>query len=349
VISDDSQLQGAVVIADHQQAGIRALVSDRDGQRLGFNRARDALRPIGSLLKPIIYAEALESSGGYDLASLLDDSPVNISVSNQPAWQPQNYDGEYRGMMMLYDALVQSRNIPAVRLGLDIGLPTLTAKLQQAGVSSPIAAVPALTLGAVEVSPLMITEVYAMLAQLGQHRPLASVAAVTNHQGIPLYRRNLNAPTQVFSHEASYLVQYGLQGVISMGTGRQLGERFAAQQLAGKSGTTNDYRDSWFIAYDAQQVVTVWLGRDDNQPIGLTGSSGALPVVREVFAGLTVQALSETMPSGLTMAAFHRQTGSRTLLDCAEALRFPARPQRLPENLACDGNIEQKSWWQRWF
>lgn len=349
IISEDTQLQGAVVVADHQQAGIRALVGDRDSQRVGFNRARDALRPIGSLLKPLIYASALEPNGGYDLASLLDDSPVSISNPKQPVWQPQNYDGEFRGMLMLYDALVQSRNIPAVRLGLDIGLPTLVTKLQQSGVTSPIAAVPALTLGAVEVSPLMMTEVYAMLAQLGQHRNLATVAAVTNHQGVPLYRRSLSAPTQVFSTEASYLVNYGLQGVINSGTGRKLGERFGVGGLAGKSGTTNDYRDSWFVAYDAVHVVTVWLGRDDNKPIGLTGSSGALPVVSEVFAGLSQQPFTALAPAGLTSAAFHRQSGTRVPLNCEQAIRFPARPQRLPENLGCDGQIEDKSWWQRWF
>lgn len=348
-VSKDPLLQAAVVIADHHQAGIRALVGDRDSQRLGFNRARDALRPIGSLLKPLIYASALESSGGYDLASLLDDSPVSINRPNQATWQPQNYDGEYRGMLMLYDALVQSRNIPAVRLGLDIGLATVVEKLQQAGVTSPIAEVPALTLGAVEVSPLMMTEVYAMLAQLGQHRPLRTVAAVTNHQGLVLHRRSLAVPRQVFSAEASYLVHYGLQGVAASGTGRSLGERFGAAGLAGKSGTTNDYRDSWFIAYDASHVVTVWLGRDDNQPIGLTGSSGALPVVNAIFAGLPVQPLHQTMPAGLTMAAFHRQTGARIPGSCEQAIRFPARPQRLPENLGCDGEIKEKSWWQRWF
>ncbi len=348
-ISKDTELQGAVVIADHQQAGIRALVGDRDAQRVGFNRARDALRPIGSLLKPLIYAAALEPAGGYELASLLDDSPIGINNPQQPVWQPQNYDGDYRGMMMLYDALVQSRNIPAVRLGLEIGLPTLVAKLQQAGVSTPIAVVPALTLGAVEVSPLMMTEVYAMLAQQGQHRRLATVAAITNHQGVPLYQRHLGAPTQVFSTAASYLVNYGLQGVISSGTGRPLGERFGAQLLAGKSGTTNDYRDSWFVAYDGAHVVTVWLGRDDNKPTGLTGSSGALPVVSEVFAGFVLQAPISMMPAALTSAAFARDTGARVPVHCDQARRFPARPQRLPENLGCDGQLEEKSWWQRWF
>ncbi len=349
LISQDPQLQGAVVIVDHQQAGIRALVGDRDRQTVGFNRARDALRPIGSLLKPMIYASALEATGGYDLGSILDDTPVIIQRPNQPPWQPQNYDNEYRGMLMLYDALVQSRNIPAVRLGLDIGLPTLVDKLRRAGITSPIAAVPALTLGAVEVSPLMMAEVYSMLAQLGQHRPLATIAAVTNHQGVPLYRRAFSAPTQVFSTEASYLVRHGLEGVINTGTGRKLGERFGAGQLAGKSGTTNDYRDSWFVGFDAQHVVTVWLGRDDNKPIGLTGSSGALPVVSEVFAALTIQPFAGLMPSGLAMVAFQQQSGARVPLNCDHVVRFPARPQRLPENLGCDGKIEEKSWWQRWF
>ncbi|KFZ30357.1 peptidoglycan synthetase [Pseudidiomarina salinarum] len=348
-VSKDPLLQGAVVISDHQQAGITALVGDRQPHRAGFNRARDAIRPVGSLIKPFIYGIALESPATYNLATPIADDPVKLAGPDNQIWEPKNFDNTFKGSMLLYDALAQSRNVPAVRLGMDIGLPVLVERLQQAGVSTPIAAYPSLTLGAMAVSPLTVTELYSTLASQGQYRPLQAVKAVTNHQGLSLYERPQPAAHQVFARDAAYLVTTGLQGVVNEGTGKALGARFGKDVLAGKSGTTNDYRDSWFVVFDGQQVITSWLGRDDNQPIGLTGSSGALHVVSEILATTGIRPMQRVMPASLQLQAFHPVTGVAIPEDCSEARLLPAPPQQLTEDMSCSGEPREKSWWRRIF
>ncbi|MDX1706454.1 penicillin-binding protein 1B [Pseudidiomarina sp.] len=348
-ISKDPLLQGAVVISDYRQAGITALVGDRQPQRAGFNRARDAIRPVGSLIKPFIFGIALESPDTYELSSLIADEPVKLAGPNDQVWEPKNFDNTFKGSMLLYDALVQSRNVPAVRLGMDVGLKVLVERLQQAGVNTPIAAYPSLTLGAMAVSPLTVTELYSTLANNGQYRPLQAVRAITNHQGLSLYQRPPPAAEQVFASDAAYLVMTGLQGVINEGTGQALGERFGRGLLAGKSGTTNDYRDSWFVVFDDQQVVTSWLGRDDNQPIGLTGSSGALQVVSDILATTGIRPITRTMPASLQLQTFHPLTGVAIPEDCDEARLLPAAPQQLAEDINCSGAPREKPWWRRIF
>lgn len=348
-ISEDAALQGAVVVADHQRAGIKAVVGDRNPRQVGFNRAVAAMRPVGSLIKPLIYAEAFESGYDYELGSLVADEPLSYEQSGQPVWQPQNFDKQFKGPMLAYDALAQSRNVPAVRLGLHIGIERLAALLQKSGVDTPIPEVPAITLGAVPLSPLHVTEIYSMLAQQGVHRPLKSIRAVTNHQGLMLYQREAKNVVEVFSRSAAYLVNFGLRGVINEGTGSRLADRFGVNKLAGKSGTTNDYRDSWFVAYDNHHVFTVWLGRDDNQPVQLTGSSGALRVVQQVLQQSPIEPLQLDQPMGIEAAGFHPTKGVRIPVDCRNSRLLPARQKKLPENLGCSGELEDKSWWQRLF
>lgn len=348
-VSKDSELQGAVVVANHAQAGISALVGDRNPRKVGFNRAVAAMRPVGSLIKPLIYAEAFERSNNYALGSLVYDEPLQHQQQGQPVWLPQNFDKKYEGAMLAYDALAQSRNIPAVRLGLEIGTERIVELLQASGVDTPIPNVPAVTLGAVALSPLNIAEIYSMLAQQGVHYPLQSIRAVTNHQGLTIYTREKKTSRRIFSKSAGYLVNYGLRGVINEGTGSQLADVFGVNKLAGKSGTTNDYRDSWFVAYDNQHVVSVWLGRDDNQPVQLTGSSGALRVVQSVLAQIPLAPLELTAPDDIEAGAFHPVRGVRVPVDCNNARLLPARKEILPEDLGCSGNIEEKSWWQRLF
>ncbi|WP_417663582.1 penicillin-binding protein 1B [Pseudidiomarina donghaiensis] len=348
-ISQDAELQGAVVVANHQQAGVTAVVGDRNPRQVGFNRAVAAMRPVGSLIKPLIYAEAFEANNEYELGSLVVDEPLTLEQPGQVAWQPQNFDKKYKGPMLAYDALAQSRNVPAVRLGLHVGIDRLAAVLQQSGVDTPIPEVPAVTLGAVALSPVNIAEIYSMLAQQGTYRPLRSIRAVTNHQGLTLYQREFKTDVEVFSKSAAYLVNFGLRGVINEGTGSRLADRFGINKLAGKSGTTNDYRDSWFVAYDNQHVFTVWLGRDDNQPVQLTGSSGALRVVEQVLQRTPIAPLQLHQPVGIEAAGFHPNKGVRIPVDCRNSRLLPAREKQLPENLGCSGDIEEKSWWQRLF
>ncbi|RUO57813.1 penicillin-binding protein 1B [Pseudidiomarina insulisalsae] len=342
-------LQVAAVIADHQRASLVALVGDRNRQQVGFNRATGAMRQVGSLIKPVIYGLALAQPGSYHLGTIITDAPIELESVNGQRWQPENYDGEYVGSIMLYDALAQSRNIPAVRLGLEAGIENVVAKLRRAGVTSPIPAVPSLTLGSVELSPLQVSELYGVWAHYGRYRRYTTIAALTDHSGLRFYQHQPGAGVEVFDPLTAALVNYGLRGVVNEGTGKHLAQLFGRDALAGKSGTTNDYRDSWFVAYDHERLVTVWLGRDDNQPIGLTGASGALPVVANTFSQLGVVPLATTPPSPLQEQAFHPQTGVPIPMHCDEKRVFPAFPQQLPEDTNCEGMIEEKSWWQKLF
>ncbi|MFC0446491.1 penicillin-binding protein 1B [Pseudidiomarina halophila] len=348
-LSEAQELQAAVVIAEPEHASVVALVGDRKPQQVGFNRATMAMRQVGSLIKPTIYGLALEQGSGYHLGTILEDRPMELQEADGTIWSPNNYDGEFRGSLMLYDALAQSRNVPAVRLGMSVGIPAIVTRLTAAGIDTPIPAVPSLTLGSVELSPLQVTELYGVWAQQGRYRSFATIQALTDHRGIEFYQRRPPAGYEVFDEVTTALVNYGLRGVVNEGTGKALAQLFGVDALAGKSGTTNDYRDSWFVAYDQDKLVTVWLGRDDNQPIHLTGSSGALPVVAEIYSQLGVRALATQPPEPLQLSAFHPQTGVVIPLDCPEQRRFPAYPQNLPEQVNCEGELEERSWWEKLF
>lgn len=342
-------LEAAIVVADHQQAGISAIVGGRNSELAGFNRALYAQRQVGSLLKPVIYGLALAKPQQYSLATPLSDAPLTLTEANGKTWTPQNYSGEYGEPMALYDAFVSSRNLPAVHLGLALGLEAIAQALEHNGVTTPIPMYPSLTLGAVSMSPLGITRLYSSFAQQGNYRPLRAIQAITTHDGLRIYDRPLARGERWLPAEAGYLVQHGLQGVINEGTGRALAAAVGEHQLAGKSGTTNDFRDSWFVTFDQQHVATVWLGRDDNQPMGLTGSSGALPVLRDYYQQVGVQPLRTQAPATISMQAYQSDTGERVPLTCDNARRFPAVAQPLPENINCEGELEEKSWWQRVF
>ncbi|RUO47203.1 penicillin-binding protein 1B [Pseudidiomarina aquimaris] len=348
-LSESKELQVAAVIANHQQASLRALVGDRDHQQLGFNRATGAMRQVGSLMKPTLYGLALSQPGSYNLASILEDTPITLEEVDGRIWQPENYDGEFVGDIMLYDALAQSRNVPAVKLALEVGIEAVVSKLRQAGITTPIPNVPSLALGSVELSPLQMTELYGVWAHYGRYRPYTTIDSLTNHDGLRLYQHRPSAGREVFDPLTTALVNYGLRGVVNDGTGKRLGTLFGRDALAGKSGTTNDYRDSWFVAYDAQQLMTVWLGRDDNKPINLTGATGALPVVANTFSELGVQSLDVALPAPLQYQAFHPQTGVAIPADCRQQRTFPAFPVSVAEDMNCEGVLEEKSWWEKIF
>ena len=348
-LSESEELQVAAVIANHEQASLTAVVGDRDRQRLGFNRATGAMRQVGSLIKPSIYGLALAQPGSYSLASVVQDTPITLEEVDGRVWQPQNYDGEFVGDIMLYDALAQSRNVPAVKLALEVGIDNLVSKLRQGGIDTPIPNVPSLALGSVQLSPLQMTELYGIWAHYGRYRPYTTIAALTNHDGLRLYQHRPSAGREVFDPLTTALVNYGLRGVVNEGTGKGLAALFGRDALAGKSGTTNDYRDSWFVAYDARYLMTVWLGRDDNKPINLTGATGALPVVANTFSQMGVRPLEVALPSLLRYQAFHPQTGVPIPDDCRQQRTFPAFPVSLPEDMNCEGVIEEKSWWEKLF
>jgi len=328
---EDEKLEGAMVVADYRNGTISALAGGRLSQAIGYNRALLALRPIGSLMKPIIYAAAMQDSD-IGLHTPVADEPITLSDKKGKEWKPQNYDKEFDGSLLLYDALVQSRNLPAVRVGMEVGIDQLVSYLRELGVTTPLQAYPSLTLGSASLSPVAVTRMYSALMNDGRYQPLAAVSSITTHQG-----------------EVLYLTRYGLRGVVAEGTASRLQRALAGQVVGGKTGTTNDYRDSWFVAVDGEHVVTVWLGRDDNQPVGLTGSSGALKVVADFYDYLPPLSMALDVPEPLQMQNFHPTTGQRIPEDCNNGRKLPAEEIRLPEDITCEGTIREKSWWERLF
>lgn len=269
-------LQGAVVVS-HPENGELVAVVGSTGEFTGFNRALDAKRQVGSLLKPVIYMQALQT-GRYNWASLINDTTMVIKRPGVSDWTPKNYSGREYGAVNMQTALANSYNLSAVRLGQEAGLPTFINNLKKLGVTQEIENYPSILLGAVNLSPMDVLGIYQNFATGGFKYPTRTIRSVVDADGKLLQRYGLNVQNTIDSSTA-YLLNYGLQQVMSTGTGQSAYNSLPKElNLAGKSGTTNDARDSWFAGYSGNYLSVVWLGEDKNKSIGLTGSSGALPV-----------------------------------------------------------------------
>ena len=329
----DVNLQAAVIVADYKQAEITAMLGSKDAGQGGFNRAVDARRQIGSIVKPVIYLEALAQRGRYTLATPLQDEPIRLR-SNDQDWQPQNFDKQYRGQVLLVDALANSLNVPTVRLGLQLGLPAISDGLRKLGLMRKVKLHPAALLGAIELSPLEVTQLYQTIANNGLHQQLSTVQAVTDHSGHPLYLRQ-HQLTRRYNPEEVYLLQYALIQAAKTGTAKALQTAFPGVVLAGKTGTSSDYRDSWFSGFDQDSVTTVWLGRDDNKAIGLTGATGALGVFSRYLSLHGTNSLLRAMPEQVSLQAFSAKTGYPQAQNCFNVLLLPAISVEMPVMSEC--------------
>lgn len=276
-------LQSAIVVAEYATGKVRAIVGGVQTQYAGFNRALQTKRQIGSLVKPSIYAIALAEPNLYRLNTPVNNQPITITIKGSAPWSPRNYDRKFSGSVMLMDALVRSLNIPTVNIGMKIGLKKVIAKQKEMGWDeAEIPPYPATLLGSYSISPYDVTKSYQVLANSGLKTPLTTIEAIISHQGELIYQRDEQAvQQQVLPTEAAIQTLYAMQQVVERGTARSLQTDFAALKLAGKTGTTNNARDTWFVGIDGEHVTTVWLGKDNNTDTGLTGASGALKVYQE--------------------------------------------------------------------
>uniref|UniRef100_A0A486XSM5 Penicillin-binding protein 1B n=1 Tax=Rheinheimera sp. BAL341 TaxID=1708203 RepID=A0A486XSM5_9GAMM len=329
----DPQLQAAIVVADYRQAEIVAMVGSKDGVQGGFNRAIDARRQIGSIIKPVIYLEVLAQHGRYSLATVLQDEPIRLR-SNDQDWQPQNFDKQFRGQVHLLDALANSLNVPTVRLGLQLGLPVVNDGLRKLGLTRKVTLHLAALLGAVELSPLEVTQLYQTIANDGLHQQLSTLQAVTDNNGLTLYQRQ-HKLTRRYQPPEIYLLQYALMQATKTGTARAWQADFPAVNMAGKTGTSSDYRDSWFSGFDDTILTTIWLGRDDNQAIGLTGGSGALNVFSRFHRLHGVSPLQRSMPEQVSLQTFSTKTGHPLEQNCLNVLLLPAISVEMPLTSEC--------------
>ena len=328
-------LQGAGIVTHSANGEVLALAGGRQAGYAGFNRALDARRQVGSLIKPAVYLTALEQAGRYNLATLIDDEPLEYEQAGN-LWSPNNYDRQFHGRVMLYQALANSYNVATARLGLELGVGRVVATLRRLGLEQDLNPYPSLFLGATDMSPLQVTQLYLNFASGGFRVPLRSIREVLDASGQPLQRYDLSVE-RVIDPAPAFLLNHALQMVISEGTGRSLARRFSpALGLAGKTGTTNDLRDSWFAGYDGEKVGVVWVGSDETQPMGLTGASGAMQVWADLFARAGVAPQQMLKPETITWHGIDRDTAGLADKGCDDKVQLPfIESGALPDPAPC--------------
>lgn len=320
---DDDTLEAAGVVTNVEGGEVLALVGGRRVRFPGFNRALDARRSIGSLAKPFVYLTALARPAEFNLYSWLADEPVEVKMAHGPVWRPQNYDKQLHGPQPLFAALAQSYNLPTVQLGLAVGADAVMDTFRAAGYRGDATVLPSIFLGAIDIAPLDVAQMYATLAAGGFQAPLSAIREVLTEAGEPLSRYPLKV-RQALPEGPVYLVNWALEQVMRAGTGRAAYQQLPSSlSVAGKSGTTDDFRDAWFAGFGGDRVAVVWVGRDDNKSIGLSGSSGALPIWAGVMKGLKVQSRDPFQPSSVISLLIDPGTGLRADEACAGAITVP--------------------------
>jgi penicillin-binding protein 1B len=347
-----ASLQAAMVVADVSTGEVRALVGDRNPARAGFNRAIHARRQVGSVIKPLVYLLALEHSNDYSLVTRIEDEPITLRQADGSNWSPDNYDGKSHGEVSLLEALTRSYNQATVRLGLNIGVSHLINRIRQLGVSAEVDPVPAVFLGAVELTPLEVTQIYQSLAAGGYSVPLRSVIAVLTTDGKELIRYPLRMVPQPH-REAIGVLNYALTQVVEQGTAKALPGLLGSNvTIAGKTGTTNDRRDSWFVGYTRDYVAVSWVGEDDNSPARVTGSNAAMHLWAGLFRQLPLESVDLRLPDGVQWLWVDSKSGWLTGKTCDRSVQIPFLDGSGPrQSTACFEAQEEneESFWRKLF
>jgi len=306
---EGSPLQASLVSLDPQTGGIRAYVGGRSWQGSQFDRAGRALRQAGSAFKPVVYAAAFADGKAYP-ASFLEDAPLTVRQANQ-RWSPQNYDGTFHGWVTVRTAMEDSLNAASARLGLQVGLPRVVEMARRLGIDTPLDPVPSIALGAFEVTGLDLAQVYATFAAGGVRPPVYALDAVLDPLGRPLDGAPLPPREQALAPEVAFLMTSVLQGVVDHGTAAAARRMGVDGPLAGKTGTTNDRRDSWFAGYSPDRTTVVWVGYDDNSSTSLSGSRAAVPLWARFTAAVEPPGgyRNFAQPAGVTTATIDPTTG----------------------------------------
>ena len=294
-----SDLETAMVVVDRNTGEVRAMVGGAEPQYAGYNRAMQARRSIGSLAKPATYLTALSQPTLYRLNTWIADAPISLRQPNGQVWSPQNDDKQFSGQVMLVDALTRSMNVPTVNLGMALGLPAIVDTWQKLGVSKDqLHPVPAMILGALNLTPIEVAQAFQTIASGGNRAPLSALRSVIAEDGSVLYQSFPQAERAVPA-QAAYMTLWTMQQVVQRGTGRQLGAKYPGLHLAGKTGTTNNNVDTWFAGIDGREVVITWVGRDNNQPTKLYGASGAMSIYQRYLANQSPVPLNLVAPEDI--------------------------------------------------
>jgi penicillin-binding protein 1B len=351
-------LQAGMVVTDVHDGDVIAAVGSRDFAQPGFNRAIEARRPVGSLLKPFVYLRALALPDRWSLATWVDDAPVTVTLDNGKRWSPGNSDGRSHGTVRLIDALAQSYNQATVRVGMQVG-PAVVADLIHtlAGIETP--ANPSLILGAVDQSPYAMAQLYQFLASGGEIQPLHLVRGVIDPKGRTVRRYDkAPKPAQAGDSIAVRLITLAGQHTVSSGTAHQLvADGLGRLNAAGKTGTSNDGRDSWFAGWTGDHLAVIWVGNDQNEMTGLYGATGAMRVWSGLFSRLPSAPL-QVSAKGLDWQWVAQSNSTDD--GCPGAQRFAFAAGYAPPYQPCvyadpnaqpgaDGTASEGGWWSRLF
>jgi penicillin-binding protein 1B len=322
-------LQGALIMLEPQTGSVKALVGGRDYRLSQFNRVTQAHRQPGSLFKPFVFCAAFARRDLPDPvtpATILQDSPITVAWDKGDAeqeWSPRDYDGSYRGAISARKALELSINIPTVRVALAAGLPTVLATARAAGIGSRLRPYPSIALGAFEISPMEIASAYAVFADGGVRVEPQAIVGVLNSEGKVLDRKETPL-SPALPADAVFLVDSLMRGAVDRGTGAGARAGGIRGVLAGKTGTTNDGRDAWFIGFSPRFLAAIWVGYDDNRPLHLSGSQAAVPLFADFTRAVPAQYFAEgfSVPSDIVTADIDPDTGY---------LAGPGCPRRMTE------------------
>jgi penicillin-binding protein 1B len=344
------RVQVVLLAVDPATGGIRALVGGRDYRTSPFNRAGLARRQPGSAFKPFVYLAALaprENGPAFTLATHVEDAPITLEVDGK-SWSPRNYSDRYEGEVSVRRALEASLNGATVRIAQTVGLTAIIDAARRMGIESDLKPVPAIALGAFEVTPVELARAYIPFAAGGQARPVSALASDGRAEAEP--------PRQAISPAEAYLLTAALQGVIQSGTGASVRAMGLEAPVAGKTGTTNDGRDAWFVGYSSNLVTLVWVGFDDGRPLGLSGAEAAAPIWTEFMkrALATYPPAPFTPPDGVETARIDPTTGKRATDACPEVRTEVFLVGSEPGVCEIHGTVVDRvhRWWDRvwdWF
>lgn len=322
-----TNLQAAVILTDTNTGDVKAVLGGRKQNRgtrgAGFNRALDAKRPVGSILKPAVYLTAWQHEETYTLGTLIPDESLAVKLPNGDIWRPENYNGKEHGPVLMIDALAYSLNLATAKLGLELGIDEVISTLQRLGLSNELPEVPALLLGATELSVFDVLQMYQTIASSGYNMPVRAIREVVDASGDTLSQYNIEIK-DAFSRETMHLLRYAMTETMRQGTGRSVYSTLDANhQVAGKTGTSNEQRDSWFAGFSDDLLAVVWVGNDDNLPTSVTGSTGALPIWTDIFNNIPTRSLGDQTPTQIATITIDPKTGKRTRENCESAVQLP--------------------------
>ena len=290
-----------------------------------------------------MYASALAKPEKFNLMTPLDDKPITLQNGKGKRWSPQNVDRHFNEEVPLLTAFKKSMNVPTVNLGMKIGIKAVMKTLKNAGWNEKLSGYPSMLLGAVNGSPLMVAQLFHTLADSGRYHKLHTVTHVLNVNDKPLIGDKLTT-YKAIREDTNYLVQYAMTQVVQSGTVARLGRHFPHYRLAGKTGTSNDSRDSWFAGFDERNVAAIWVGRDDNGKTPLYGSSGAMAVYQAFLQHRPPLSLRMPAIDGVVDGYFEQHTGVAQERDCEGVIRVPALVTSYQPEPNCG---EPLSWWQK--